>query len=249
MINAEGTLFRLIEITGRTRLVERLLRSELVWRASGATYLTSVIATTGSYGSPESYIGSMSARMTRLRPWFSQNDVVLEFGSGIGGNLLAVSPWVSRGFGIDINPWFTSQAERLRRRFGVENVSFHCYDGRHLPAFGRLDLVFAFGPFERIPKASARSYLTQLARALVDGGHLISHFLTDRDQQAQFARLLGPDAYTWWDTVELTALLGTLGLVEVSRSRDFPSSGVTLVLEKRRQLPEGNAAAPGNTKT
>lgn len=231
-IQAEKLLYELSRVIGRPTLIKKALASDLAWRASGATFATAVIATTGSLRSRADYLSVMAARMGVFASLFNGSIRVLEFGSGLGGNLLAVAPRIREGHGLDVNPWYCQLADDLRRKLQVGNVAFHCYDGATLPSLGSFDVVIAFGPFERVARGGTTRYLGALSTQLVEGGRLIAHFLTESSRSKGFTRLLGDEAYTIWGEQEIIGLLASRGLVLESWTTDFPSAGITLVTRK-----------------
>jgi SAM-dependent methyltransferase len=230
MINIEGRAIRADRRWNLRRLARPWLRSEVLWRASGLTYATSVIATTGSYGTREQYLASMAARMKQLRQWFHPTDRVFEFGSGLGGNLIAVAPEIRLGYGVDINPLFVRRANRLANLAGARNVEFVAYDGVSIPYRYPVDVVLSIGVFERLPKPLVRSYLKQFRRLMPGGGTLLLYFLTVEAIRSGFGRVLGGDAYVPWERSEILDALATAGFGVTEVLGHFPSEGDTFVL-------------------
>lgn len=186
------------------RLVKRILRSDLVWRLSGLTYYSAVIATHGYFEPPSDYVASCKKQMDTFSSLIAGCTRIVEFGSGLGGNLIAVANLVSVGYGIDINPFYPRIAKRIARRVGVENVHFMTYNGRTVPRIVPApDIIFSFGVFERLPKAVVRDYIAQLRDTLHPEGRMILSFLTVAALQTSFVNQLGADAYVPWTAEEI----------------------------------------------
>src|SRR5579859_6952403 len=107
-----------------THLWQKALRSTLVWRYSGVTYPTAVLATSGRLLSRSDYLAACQHQMDALRPFWFHRSRVLEFGSGLGGNLLSIAPYVGCGVGLDVNRWFTRLAKSLQRSTAATNLQF-----------------------------------------------------------------------------------------------------------------------------
>ena len=193
------------------RPIATLLGSNIIWRASGFTYPTAVVATRGLYMSPEAYLQASRHQMEGLKPLLPTSRI-LEFGCGLGGNLLAIAPRIRIGYGLDVNNGYVRIARRLARQFRIENVHFSRYDGRAIPEFGLLDLVISVGVFERLSPAAVRTYLQQLMNQTTPSGKLAMCFLMDRARGTAFSKRLGDTAYHFWTHDELQALASSLGL-------------------------------------
>lgn len=238
-INVESLVMRIDGRANLRRFFRHFLRSDLAWRASGLTYATAVVATTGSYSSREGYLSNLAERMTVFYPWLGPNDSVLEFGSGLGGNLLGLAPKVRRGYGVDLNPRFTRIATRLGKAVGASNVTFLTFDGGTVPRLYPLDLIVCIGVFERIPKKLVTGYVSQFRGLLSDNGRLIVYFLTREATDAGFGRVLGDGAYVTWQVGELHALFHSLGFRVETVMRRFLGAGDTYVLSLTSPGREG----------
>jgi len=193
--------------------VRRLLRSDLVWRLSGLTYYSAVVATHGYFEPPSAYLAACKRQMDKFMGSIRGGSAVVEFGSGLGGNLVAVADLFSEGYGIDVNPFFVETAHRLARRSGVSNLHFIAYNGRTLPrAIPAPDVIFSFGVFERLPKDLVRGYIRQLRDILRPGGRMVLSFLTEAAFRTTFVHRLGSDAYVPWTTEEIQRAARVLGL-------------------------------------
>ncbi|MEM3845818.1 MAG: class I SAM-dependent methyltransferase, partial [Candidatus Parvarchaeota archaeon] len=128
---------------------ERILSSKFVWRLSGVSYRTAVIATHGFYVPKGRYLEETKNQMLPLLKYFNNTDRVLEFGCGIGGNLIGISDNIKEGLGIDINPLFIFQANKLKRMTGKKNIDFISYDGKKFPMLGKFNSIYSIGVFER----------------------------------------------------------------------------------------------------
>ncbi len=193
--------------------VRRLLRSTWVWRLSGVSYPTAVLATNGHLLTLSQYLSFSELQMRPIISYIPGGSRVLDFGTGIGGNLISVAHRVSGGTGVDINPLYLRIARRISASRGNRNLEFTAYDGKHLPStIGRYDVILSIGVFERIPKASVLSYLTQFLRLLSPNGMMILYFLSSESKKTSFVRRLGASAYVFWDGSELTNRFSELGL-------------------------------------
>lgn len=192
---------------GVRRVIRPLLRSTAAWRLSGLTYYSAVAATRGKYVPVRQYVEESRAQMSEV---MADIDLTgrraLEFGTGIGGNLIALAGRLSVGIGIDINRGYVRIAKRISKRLGVGNLSFQAYDGGELPNLGQFDLVFSIGVFERLPKSLVRSYLVQLRRALAPGGVIALYFLGEGAKSTEFVTRLGEESYVYWQEEEVRKL-------------------------------------------
>lgn len=198
-------------ITMPSRLLQRILRTNLAWKISGLTYSTAVIATHGSKVPPTQYVKDCSAQMQFLRPYLTPESNVLEFGSGIGGNLLALAGSIRSGIGLDVNLGYLHIGRRLARSLGIRNVKFQHFDGMTIPTPEEPpSVVFSIGVFERLTKPEVVNYIGQLAKFLSHHGYLAVYFLSVRARDTEFTTRLGPDAYTYWSLNEAMASLHRL---------------------------------------
>jgi cyclopropane fatty-acyl-phospholipid synthase-like methyltransferase len=155
---------------------------------------------------------------------------VMEFGCGLGGNLLAVSENIRYGVGVDVNRGFLRIAAQLCRKAGVRNLSFIWYDGKTLPPLGLFELVFSIGVFERLPKEQVRSYVEHLKKVLVPEGKLVLYFLTDSAKNSDFSRRLGPESYVYWSEDQLRGLFGDCHM-RVEATHDWSPYSVIYVVQ------------------
>lgn len=185
----------------------------MVWHLSGLTYPTAVIATHGRYVPYEKYLSECSIQMGLIERYLSSSTVILEFGSGLGGNVLSICNKHRQMYGIDINPHYIRIAKRIAKKIKTVNVEFVAYNGCDIPHMKeRPDTVFSLGVFERIPKDKIRSYLKELCEMLTEDGRLILYFLTERARKSPFTVRLGDDAYVYWSELEIRELMAYLGL-------------------------------------
>lgn len=205
------------------RLKQRALGSNIVWRLSGLTYRTAVIATRGAYIPPDGYLEQSRSQTGRLERFLSPGTVVLELGCGIGGNLISVNSRIRHGFGIDPNPGYIRIARSLSKRVGSSNLDFMTFDGETLPTLPAVDFAFSIGVFERLPKALVRREVQAISKVLKPGGTFAAYFLSDRVLGSLFTKRLGDRAYVVWGESELEQLFSEyeLKLLEVSDWRDL----------------------------
>ncbi|MEM3795529.1 MAG: methyltransferase domain-containing protein [Thermoprotei archaeon] len=191
---------------------ERVLSSIFVWRLSGVSYRTSVIATHGFYVPKEKYLEETKNQMLPLLKYFNNIDRVLEFGCGIGGNLIGISDNIKEGLGIDINPLFIFQANKLKKMAGKKNIDFISYDGKKFPMMGKFNSIYSIGVFERIPKNIVVSYIRSLKNYLYENGRMMIYFLSERAKGTIFTKRLGENAYVYWTRKEVEQLIKELNL-------------------------------------
>lgn len=202
--------------------IQRILASNLVWRLSGLTYSSAVFATRGIHESPEKYIEDSQRQMASLASYFTRSSMVLEFGCGLGGNLIASHEGFSHGIGIDVNAGYVRIARRLAERFGVTNARFYAFKEGHFPCFSRqFDFVFSLGVFERLPPARVRDYANRLSSLTQNSGSLALYFLSERARGTAFTARLGQEAYTFWTESSVRAATSKI-LERFSRTKVFP---------------------------
>lgn len=151
----------------------------------------------------------MQSLMKYVRP----KSTILEFGTGLGGNLTSISNEIQSGCGIDINSLYVAQARKLANWANARNIEFTPYDGEVIPSpENGFDFVFSIGVFERLPVSRVKGYVGQLARRLRPDGHLALYFLSPRARQTTFTRRLGASAYTYWSPYDARALIESVPL-------------------------------------
>jgi hypothetical protein len=177
-----------------------VLRSKLAWTLSGLSYPTAIVATRGHYESRRRYLIESRTQMAVLLPVMPANSRVLEFGAGLGGNLISISNEIRCGTGLDVNRGYLRIATRLARHSDVGNLTFASYDGTALPDFeGEFDFIFSLGVFERLSQSLVTTYLSSMATILCQSGRMAHYFLSDRARNSRFTKRLGDDAYTFWN--------------------------------------------------
>ena len=132
--------------------IKGVLSSKFVWRLTGLTYTTAVIATNGSYLSKMRYVNIGKEEMKIFSSYLNKDKTVLEFGCGLGKNLFGIANLVRMGYGIDINALYIRLAEKFAKKYNLNNLKFLKYDGLNFPDIPTVDLVFEKGVFERIDK-------------------------------------------------------------------------------------------------
>lgn len=204
-----------------TSLTQQVLRSRLVWRLSGLSIPTAINATTGRWLNVRAYLGACRTEMSRWSAYFPPGSTALDFGSGVGGNLLGLADRVSYGLGIDVNPLYTRWANLLAESEAARNISFNSYDGAHIPVqIGTFKRIYSIGVFERIPLDRAAALIRGLLRHLDPAGLMLLGFLTERAKGTWFTRRLGESAYTFWTERDVSEL--ATGLQVKSQKVDRP---------------------------
>ena len=193
--------------------IRKILSSKVIWRLTGLTYTTSVIATHGHYLSRQDYLLAGKREMSILSPYFDNEKIALEFGCGPGKNLFGISDKINYGFGIDVNGLYIKLAKKLSNKYVIKNLEFIKYDGIKFPDLNKVDTVFEKGAFERIPKSLVSYYVGQLKQKYLKGkGIMILYFLMERAKGTIFTQRLGDSAYVFWEDREIKELLEKSGL-------------------------------------
>lgn len=190
----------------------RFLRSERVWRLSGLSWPTAVLATRGRLQGPLEYIAASRRQMTQILPWIHRDARIVEYGCGLGGNLVAIHSMVRQGLGVDVNQRYLRLAKRLAERVGARNLEFQVVSGRGWNVSGRVDTAFSVGVFERLDGQTVRAALSMIRGCLAAGGVGIFSFLSPRALSSSMVNLLGRDAYTTWTRSQIAAVVDEAGL-------------------------------------
>ena len=195
---------------------KRILRSDFVWRLAGLTWYTAVRATRGHYLSKVDYLSESTEKTSALNlPLPAKN--VMEFGSGLGGNLISIAKSIKLGIGVDINPLFVHGAKRLSRKFNCNNLTFLSYDGSNFPSLPKFDLIFSVNVFERIKKDVVRDLIPKIVSLGSEDCIFVIFFLNENAKETEFTKLLGNDAYVYWSHDELLGLFSKYDMnVEIS---------------------------------
>ncbi len=256
-MDAEALAARFMARSGRPAALRRILASDAVWRLSGLTYASAVVATTGRYLDVPTYVREMRKRMDRMRWFVPDGAEVLDLGTGIGGNLFGLSDGIARGVGLDINPFYIRRARRISRRLGATRLSFAAYDGSTMPELGPVNLVVAIGTFERVDRDRVEWYLRVLIDRSSPPRRFLLYFLTEAARDGGFGRVLGPGCYTFWSERQLAELFARLGLRTVRATPGLTGLGTTYFLEadagagptglRSSPRPAGVTAAIGST--
>jgi len=192
--------------------IKGVLSSKFVWRLTGLTYTTAVIATNGSYLSKMRYVNTGKEEMKIFFSYLNKDKTVLEFGCGPGKNLFGIANLIRMGYGIDINALYIRLAENLAKKYNFNNLKFLKYDGLNFPDIPDVDLVFEKGVFERIDKTLVKSYIEKLRGYLNENGVMILYFLMEKARATEFTRRLGDQAYFFWEHDEIQQVLKGAGL-------------------------------------
>lgn len=194
-------------------MIRRILRSNFVWRISGINLYSAIYATKGSLQTLNSYLELCKGESDFIKPFLTKDSVVLEFGSGLGGNLLSMSEYIKEGYGIDINSRYVHLANKIKNKLNARNISFKSYDGNTFPDFSnKFDIIFSMNVFERIPKRNVEFYIMNLERLMKDKGRMFLFFLNKSAINTTFVKRLGVDAYVFWSKQEISTLCESLGL-------------------------------------
>jgi SAM-dependent methyltransferase len=190
----------------RKSTVQKIKRSKLLWKYSGLTYKWSVMATRGRYLSLDEYIENSMAKINSLGINFNGVDV-LEFGCGIGGNLMAISKQIRTGVGLDINRLYIWRANHLCRKLEFKNLTFIQYDGISIPNRWSFDVIFSLNVLERISQSLTIEYVHQLKDLGRPNCIMSLFFLAETAKITGFINRLGEDAYTFWSANQIKDVL------------------------------------------
>ena len=231
------------ESTQRSAAWRRLVAGPLVWRLSGVTYPTAVVATHGRYVGRDEYLRNCAAQMAALAAEFHSGDRVVELGCGLGGNLIALAPRISFGLGLDVNPWFLRHARRLAAHCQAPHIRF-----RTVPPDGRFaerapfDVGLSIGVFERLEASTVRAHVESLASHVRPGGRVLLYFLSSAARDLPMIDRLGPEAYVFWTESDAQTLVSGVTSLSVRSCRPWfgfgPPMGVApamLVIADRRE--------------
>lgn len=198
---------------GEKMIIQKVKSSEFIWKFSGLTYRWGVKATRGKYMSFSDYMKNSKSKMSQLRLNFEGMEV-LEFGCGLGGNLLSISEEIKFGVGLDVNSLYIRQANKFRKKLGHANLNFVVYDGRSIPALQLFDIIFSLNVFERISRNAIVSYLRQLKNLSKSECHMCLFFLGENAKGTGFTDRLGENAYTFWNVDQINDMLSKLDFRE-----------------------------------
>jgi cyclopropane fatty-acyl-phospholipid synthase-like methyltransferase len=190
---------------------QALLSSHFVWNLTGLSYPLAVLATRGCLLTVSDYLHQSKMQMMRLEDQFGGNERVLEFGCGIGGNLLAVSDEISFGVGVDVNSGFIRIATRLADMRHKQNIRFLGVDNLMRSFSTPFDFAFSIGVFERLSIEQVRNSLQAMSQVLRPDGRVAAYFLSDRHIGTRFATRLGTGAYVAWTRPQILEVMGSAG--------------------------------------
>lgn len=206
-------------------MIKWILKTKFAWRISGLTYFTASIATAGKYLSVSENILEAKRNTEFLMPYISPDKDVLEFGSGLGRNIISIGNNIKIGIGMDINGLYIHQAKRLAKKLGTSNLKFIKYNGINFPKLEKVDVIFEMGVFERIPKDRVSYYLKTLKDFyLKEDGIFFLYFLMTRAKDSEFTKRLGNESYQLWKEEEVCELHKNLQLKVLEiKQRKFDS--------------------------
>lgn len=189
-----------------SQVVRAVLGSGAIWKLSGLSYPTAVLATRGRIESVSEYIAESREQMAQLPIEGLRGKKVLEFGCGVGGNLIAISDCIEEGVGVDINRWFTKRAAKVAKSVGVRNVRFIALSEYDHGTSGLCDVAFSIGVFERLDRQTVGHSISLMSKWLAPGGRLFLYFLAPRARGSTFTSWLGESAYRTWSVTEVESL-------------------------------------------
>lgn len=193
--------------------MQKIKSSSVIWKYSGLSYRTAVMATRGKYERVEDYFTESGRKIQQLALDF-KNRSVMEFGCGMGGNLIYLSHEISDGVGFDINPGYLRLARKFAREQNMTNLKFLMFDGKDLPRMQDVDIIYSLNVFERIPVPQADILLSQLRKRLKPNGVFACTFLGENARNTGFSDRLGREAYTFWTKDSIEESLERTGWLE-----------------------------------
>ena len=146
---------------------DRSLTKEYWEEAAGGSVETAVDAICDGFDMKQfESLGEVHFDPSELGP----DMVVLDLACGMGRTCKQVAGAVAEYHGVDFVPGMIDKARRHNE--GVRNAAFLVNDGATLKEFadGTFDVVYSELAFQHMPKATQRSYASEAARVLKDGG-------------------------------------------------------------------------------
>jgi len=192
--------------------LQRALSSRLAWRLSGVTYPTAIVATRGQLVTVQEYLDTSREQMTQLEHLIPPQARVLEFGCGLGGNLISLSGAIRSGLGLDVNPGYLRLAKRFSSQRGCTNLEF-ALSSRPLATQAAFapSFIFSVGVFERLPREVVREIIISLGEVLGAGGRMALYFLSPRAESSPFTSGLGDRAYVFWTNGQVREMMSATG--------------------------------------
>lgn len=175
---------------------------------------------------------------------------VLEFGSGLGGNLISICSDVKFGYGVDVNSGYTKLARRLAEKSNASNLAFRTIRPGEALHLDPVDVAFSLGVFERLSKIQVGEAVRLIADSTRVGGTVALYFLSPRALVTDFTARLGPAGYVTWSDLEIDQVCRAAGIRVERRTAWPPQSNLqpvaTLVIGERVKSCLDDLAPVGN---
>jgi len=135
---------------------------------SGTIYQAGSICAIVDPSSPE-YTDRLLARKFELLLSHYRGGIALDLCCATGKHLLALSPRIDYGIGIDFSAPFIAEARIEAARTGCDHVDFICSNARQLPiGDNTIDILYSFSSLYVMP--SVHQVIDEIARVLRIGG-------------------------------------------------------------------------------
>ena len=143
---------------------------------------------------------------------------VLDIGCGTGRHLIAITPWIAAGVGIDFAPRMIERARANAAAAGIDQLRYATAEASAVECEcpGRFDLVLLLGTLEHVMQpvkvlAAARGVLAPAGRIVVIMPHRANlFFLLRRLRRGGDGRLFGSDSL--YDVRRLRRLAASIRL-------------------------------------
>ncbi len=199
-----GLLLIAINRTLHTKLGGVVLKGNLAWRVAALARPLAMVATAG-LAAEEPFYAAARARAERLIPYLKPTSRVLDLGCGLGRFARFLAPHCAKVIGVDPIPGFIRLA--ARENADLSNVEFRLGTGTNLSGVpdSSVDFVFSLGVFERLSKATVRTYLSEVSRVLAPDGRACLEFLVSTKPRFVSAdgTLWDASVYTFWTSEEV----------------------------------------------
>jgi cyclopropane fatty-acyl-phospholipid synthase-like methyltransferase len=164
------------------------------------------------YERGRTHIAALAERMQSQTGFTLESHTALDFGCGVGKNVLALAQRCEHVYGLDISPAVLAEADRNAKRLNLDNVEW-MDAGRLEGLSGRYDLVVSFFVFQHIASREGERILTTLVRGLRPGGAGAIH-LTLRPSLRRIGRSYMYNLMNSYSLNRISKLLADEGITE-----------------------------------
>lgn len=144
---------------------------------------------------------------------------ILDLGCGFGlfSLYFAIDAPARKITGVDLDPERIRAAEECARKLGVQNVEYTTSNVLAWDGAGPFDAIFMLDLIHHLPKDQVADFLSRVAQRVVPGGVLLLKDVSNRPTYKRLFTLaldrlmVGNEPIHYWDPIELTALVESLG--------------------------------------